>query len=288
MATSPNALAAQQLTGNDAIDRDRALLEEIRAITSQKPAEGEGNPAGTGPHPIKLKLPNAEGQLTEYTFENPDQLNAALVQTFNNFRQTMAEMQQQTAAAGATGDDKPKPAEGKPNLDINRFKEIATEDPAAGINYLLAQAAFGGSTPDAFSTLRQTVEDLRQIKEQLAVFQFREAHPEVGGSEHAQLLDGIRERLGISRDNPLAWEASLALAQQRGLLPTPQQIEYQRQQAAAQRVQQGPYIPAGLGRGTSAAAGVPGAGFDLSPEFIGRAEQLDEANLEALLKKFGG
>lgn len=283
MATSPNALAAQQLTGNDAVDRDRALLEEIRAITSkQQPTDGTPNPAG--PQPIKLKLPNAEGQLTEYTFENPDQLNAALVQTFNNFRQTMAEMQQ-TAIADKPAD---KPADKKPGVDMDRFKELATEDPAAGINYLLAQAAFGGATSDAFSTLRQTVDDLRTIKEQLAVFQFREQHPEIGGSEHAQLLDGIRERLGISRDNPLAWEASLALAQQRGLVPTPQQIEAQRQQQVAQQVHRGPYVPAGLGRGNSAAAGVPGAGYDLSPEFVGRAEQLDEANLEALLKRFGG
>ena len=285
MATSPNALAAQQLTGNDAVDRDRALLEEIRALTSQKPDDA-GNPNSGGPQPIKLKLPNAEGQLTEYTFDNAEQLNAALGQTFNNFRQTLAEMQANPPVGDkpVAADTDKKPA----GVDLERFREIATEDPAAGINYLLAQGAFGGTTSDAFSTLRQTVDDLRTIKEQLAVFQFREAHPEIGGSEHAQLLDGIRERLGISRDNPLAWEASLALAQQRGLVPTPQQIAAYQQQQAAQQVHRGPYVPASLGRGNSSAAGVPGAGFDLSPEFVGRAEQLDEKNLEALLKRFGG
>jgi len=284
MATSPNGLAAQQLTGNDAIDRDRALLEEIRTLTSNRDKAEGGQPNPVGPQPIKLKLPNAEGQLTDYTFENADQLNAALAQTFNNFRQILSESQQ------PVNPEKPSdnPAERKSGVDLDRFREIATEDPSAGINYLLSQAAFGGSTADAFSTLRQTVDDLRQIKEQLAVFQFREQHPEIGGTEHAQLLDGIRERLGISRDNPLAWEASLALAQQRGLVPTPQQIEAYQQQQAARQVHRGPYVPANLGRGNSAAAGVPGAGYDLSPEFVGRAEQLDEANLEALLKKFGG
>lgn len=277
MATNPTALAAQQLTGVERTDVDTRLLEDIKQLVSGGAQPG-AQPAAPGP--LKLKLPNAEGNLVEYTFENVEQLNAGLIQTLNNFKSTLAEVSAQAAAAPPPVAE-PDPAKG---FSKEKFLEIAGEDPRAGINYILSHGAFDGKTDDAFGQIKRQAEDLAAIKQQLAVFQFREQHPEVGGPQHAQLLDKIREEIGIPRENPVAWEASLAVARERGLLPTVQQLQAHQAQLAAQHAaaqQAGPYVQSPIGRSPGGANS-----GQLSPQFLAQAELLPTDKLEELIRSY--
>lgn len=280
MAANVNALQAQnqQLTGHEGADNEAKLLQELRSIVAG--AQG-GSPAVDGTPqtgPLKLKLPNAEGNLVEYTFENMEQLNAGLAQTLNNVRTTIAELQANQGQAVTSAPSVEKPA----GFDKEEFVRIAGEDPQAGINYILQHGVLGGQGADAFGTLKQTINDVRDIKERLSVFQFREAHPEVGGPQVGPTLDKIREELGLSRDNPAAWEASLAVARERGILPTRQQLAAYQQQQAAQQQQYAP-VHSPIGRSYGGAYG----GGDINPELANLAEGMDADTLEKFLRAKG-
>lgn len=157
------------------------------------------------------------------------------------------------------------------------------------INHLL----FEGKEKNASSVLKQVVQESFNNKATLAVYQFRERHPEFPlNADTTKVIDGIRAELR----QPFTLEgleASYGVAQSRGLMPNPQYLALQKQLSDAgiklpdnsqvntqqnQQVNLGFQPPPQLSRTNT---------VDKSMNLINQAENLPMDQLEKLLRDAG-
>ena len=175
------------------------------------------NPAAATPPagPISLDI----GGRT-FNYESKEQLQTAL----NQFVQFTAGELQKAQQPAAQADEQVQQPGSYVTGDENKwsdqeFVKRMTESPREGLRYYLNQELFDGRSEDPISDLKRSLTETELTKRSIAAYQFKENHPEFpGGVKEAQVIDGIRQQLGLPYDyNGL--EAAYLVAMQRQQLP---------------------------------------------------------------------
>lgn len=239
------------------------------------------------PGPIKVRVGN-----NVYTFNNPDELSAAINQTIETYNAHIAELQKAAATAaeqakqGAetkgpgsyVAEDEPPP------FSKEKYVELLRNDPVAAQDYLDSYRLFGGYIEKPSVVIGNILAKVAQQERILAAYQFREAHPEFpGGEVAANTLEAIRKENNL----PFTFaglEAALGIAQSRGLLPTREQyLSFIQQRTAAAQALPGqeptrPQGPPALGRTTA----------EVSPDLERMAEELTPEQIEKIFARLQG
>lgn len=203
-------------TGDPDIDRNiaagmQSFLQQ-NAAAAQASEQGQNpNPQPQSPQPWKVAV-----QGREYSFNSPQELSQALEATFTQFQNTLAAQQTQAAAPAA-----PAHADETPAFSTEKYIDTMKQDPIAAQEYLDSHRYFGGKVEKPSELIRSQLQQADQNARLLAVYQFKEAHPEYQGNQQAaQVIQQLREELRLPFDfNGL--EAAYALARQRNLIPQP-------------------------------------------------------------------
>lgn len=267
-----------QVTGNESTDLDllvKAAVEE----EYKKRLEGNNDQQdqNKGPGPLKLKVFG-----NEHTFNTPEEASAAVEQALQAARQAAIQAQQQVVQQ--VQPQETKSAETGSGFSREKFAEKIAEDPLKGLDYALGHLIFNGKVEEGASQiLRTQLQDVETQKQVMAAYQFREANPHFPANPQAvQILDGIRQELGLGPNDARSWEAANAVAIQRRLLPSAEQVQQWQIQQAAQyqqtQQQNGPIAPPAMGRSNAGP----------TPDWIRKAEDLSEEKLEALINSFSG
>ncbi len=168
----------------------------------------------------------------EYSYATREEGEAALSATF---QKAGAELEALRNAAPVAKEKEGAYVSGKEGEEIifsqDKYIELMGKGPKGileATNYALNHTIFGGKENDAAGTLRQALEESQRQKATLAVYQFRELHPEFPLTPEATTaIDNIRKELGQSFSLQ-GLEAAYGVAQARGLVPSPQVAAYHR------------------------------------------------------------
>lgn len=228
------APALPTFTGDPDIDRNiasgiQSFLQQNAAAAAAQPKDGQP-PAQPQAQPWKV---NVQGR--EYTFNSPEELNNALNATFTQFQNTIQSLQ----APPADPAPQPAAADAPPKFDMERYLETIKTDPIGAQEYLDSHRYFGGRVEKPSEVIKSQLAEADKNARLLAVYQFKEAHPEYQGNpQAAQVINQLRSELNLPFDfNGL--EAAYALARQRGLIQAPQQPQgYPQQPGYGQQPQQ--------------------------------------------------
>lgn len=276
-----------ELTGNETQDVNEIVRQAVAAEYkklqnghSQQSGNGEPTPE-PAPQPIKVNL---FGQ--EYSFENPEQLNAALATTFNQF-------QQQLEAQKAAANQPSQPSQPTNGFDRAKFAEMLDKDTLKGLDYAFGHLIFGQEVPNAAVAIRDRLQKADETRNMLAAWTFRNNHRDdfIPDQRAVQTLDQIRQGLNLPPDNAESWEVSLAVARERGLIPrpgaqaptAPAPGQFDQQQHQQRFVP----TPPPVGRTGNSFAGQAGIGNSIE-ETVAMAERLPLDQLEALVYKLAG
>ncbi len=262
------------------------LAEVIREELASLAAENDsanGIPAQTRKaEPFVL---NVGGQT--YSFNTKEEAEAAVTQTFQTFRNELAKPKEaptKDEGAYVTGKEE--------TFDQSRYIDLMGKDIVQAQNYALDHVL---GIPNAAQALKANIQEAHDLKATVAVYQFRELHPEFPMTPEAtKVVDGLRREL----NQPFTLQglqAAYGVAQTRGLLPSPQVLAYQQRliqegvlpdpNRPQQQEQQNPYQRGPLGyqppptvnRGTAAAP----------PDLASLAEDMSLEQLEKVLRKHG-
>ncbi len=202
---------------NDFIKQSiQEVLNEGQSGQNPTPA-----PAPSAPQPITV---NIQGQ--PVTFRDQADLEAQLNATAAALRaQQTPEPAPAPAPTGSrvTGDD-------DSGFDNAEYIRLMNEDPRKATNYALSHVLFDGKIEDPAAVIRESLVQQSRLNQQLAVYQFRDAHreipledPRVGGT-----ISQIREQLGLPYTSQ-GLDAAYAYAVQKNLLPDFRAIAAQQQ-----------------------------------------------------------
>ncbi len=270
----------------------REELERISAGTDKK-------------EPVAQSAINLTIDGKQYSYANQQELENALGQTFRAVGQEVENLRSQITQ---------KPAEGQyvsgkegEKFSQEKYVDLMTKGPEGILEahrYAMNHAIFNGTAPDAADRIRQSLEKSTQTDATLAVYQFRELHPEFPMTpESTKAIDAIRQELR----QPFSLqglEAAYGVAQSRGIVPSPQLIAYQQKiqqqgldPATFQQIQssQGPPPPGGSfnaqnfngGLGFAPPPGVSRTTAAPVADWVRQAENLTLEQLEPALKKAG-
>jgi len=184
--------------------------------------------------PIKIKV---KGE--EFTFTDADQLGKNLENLVSNYERELAnklgEVEQLKSSQGSyvQDDDGPKfdPKEWAKMMESGKVLEA--RDYEDNFRY------FDGKVNNASQVMRQKLAESDQLKETVAVYQFKDNHPELppaGLGQHAKTINEVRERLGLPFTSD-GLEAAYQTAIGRGMIPNFVQLA----QAAQLQQQQNQY-----------------------------------------------
>lgn len=242
-----NQVQGAQVTGDQSADPFEALVREeiakqlaARQETGQK-SDGKDGQSSQPAGPININL---GGQT--YTFQNVEQLNAALNQMVDAYQQELAKLQEAGRVSGRVAGEQVT-GDAPPPFDMKKYAELMAQNPIEAQDYLDSYRFFGGTVSKPSEYIRERLAAADRAEKVLAAYQFRNLHPELNflpGEQAAAVINRMREEVG------LPWtveglEAAYALAQKRGLLPTREQIQaYLAQQQAATPAQPSTSSPA--------------------------------------------
>lgn len=213
-------------------DFQQFVREVVQEVNSEKQVPNTVVPTAT-PQPISV---NVAGQT--FTYNSPQELEAALNNFTNAVSNKMGELQQQATVNRIAPTS--QVAEGsfvtgnEPVWSNETFIQKMTEDPRTGLEYWLNHAVFEGKSEAPTEDIKRYLAETELTKRSIAAYQFKENHPEFpGGQQAAQIIDQVRNSLGLPYDyNGL--EAAYLVAIQRQALPN----YYVQAQAQAYQAQQ--------------------------------------------------
>ncbi len=200
-------------------------LDEIIAAKVKEALEsasGVEKPVVAGPEKITIL-----GKT--YEFNNRAEMEAALSQTFQKAAEQVEEVRNQPApqkeGSYVTGKE-------APTFSQEHYIDLMGKGPKGildAFNYGLNHSIFEGKSEDASKTIRESLAEANTLKQTVAVYQFRERHPEFQlTTENTKIIDGLRNELGQGFTLQ-GLEAAYGVAQSRGLFPSPQVLSYQQE-----------------------------------------------------------
>jgi hypothetical protein len=232
-AADLNTLAAQQLAqaqaaaGQQNLDFLSTLTEEQKAALM---ASLQTQPQQTAPSTGPIKVPIG-GQV--YEFANEAELGQHMANYYTN---VMQEAERKVANADASTAT-PTPTEA-PQLDIKKFVDTFSTDPVAAFEYVDSIRYFDGKEEKPSEIIRDRLAAGEETERQLAIYQFKAAHPELDGNvAAAKVIDDILAEQDMNF-NFKNLESAHGVAVSRGQLPSPQALQLiQQQQAYIQQLQ---------------------------------------------------
>src|SRR5579883_3037642 len=238
---------------------DAQFLEFVKSTIAEEVAKANAQdgivtpPAQAAASPIPLTL---NGQT--YTFNSPEEISRAVQNLTAAYSEQIANLQAAQRQPVATGAEVTGKEE--PSFDINKFVEKMTTNPVEAFDYV-DRARYGVDNPtQAVKEALKSKEELAEIKRVLAVYQFKDNHPEFPANpQTANLLYGIMQNQNLPFDVS-GLESAYGQAVLRGLLPHPALVAQQQQQAQNFQQQQTqsygqefagapmspPFLPAGV------------------------------------------
>ncbi len=261
------------------------IFDAVKEVLAQMEAEKSGKTAET---PQKLAI-NING--ARYEFDTQEQLDQA-VSTLATTARTQIEEARKAAEAAKPG-AYVTGKENEPQFDQDQYVDLMHKDIPKAQSYALDHV-FG--IPNAVETIKQSLAESQALKSTVAVYQFKEQHPEVNVKDKAvtDVLEGIRRELG-QPFTPQGLEAAYGVAQARGLMPSPQLIAYKQQQEEAAKNQGGDPVSnftTGVPQRTSALGfqppPTPGRSVPAAAQnFEQQLDNMSTAELEALFTRMG-
>ncbi len=234
--------------------------------------------------PLELNL---LGQ--KFTFKDQAEMEAALAQTFSKTAAENEVLRKQLAEAG------PKPGyvtgkEKEEEFNQDHYIELMGKG-SKGIldatEYALNHTVFGGKEKNAGQVIRDTVAKAATQDATIAVYQFRERHPEFQLTpETTKIIDGLRNEL----NQPFSLnglEAAYGVAQARGLMPSPALLTYQKQLQDAGLQTQLPNNPQQLSLGFQPPPAVSRQTQDRGFDLAQAADNMTLEQLERALRSAG-
>src|SRR6185369_2920510 len=164
-----------------------------------------------------------------YEFNTRAEMEAALSQTFQKTAEQLEAVRNQPVpekeGSYVTGKE-------APTFSQEHYIDLMGKGPKGildAFNYGLNHSIFDGKVEDASKTIRESLAEANTLKQTVAVYQFRERHPEFQlTAENTKLIDGLRNELGQGFTLQ-GLEAAYGVAQSRGLIPSPQVLSYQQE-----------------------------------------------------------
>lgn len=201
-------------------------LKEQQTLATAK--EGTQQTSNTQQN-SQLEL-NLLGQ--KFTFKDQAEMEAALAQTFSKTAAENEVLRQQLAKVDPKQNLYVSGKEKEEEFNQDHYIELMGKG-SKGIleatNYALNHTVFGGKEKNASEVLRNTVANAAKQDATIALYQFRERHPEFQiNSETTKIIDGLRNEL----NQPFSLtglESAYGVAQARGLMPSPSLLAYQKQ-----------------------------------------------------------
>lgn len=252
---------------------DAAFQQQLAALDQGGAGQsGQGGQTGTPPaepKPIKVTI---GGQ--EYQFKDESELSQALDRAFTQAPPPT------TPAPTKTGSYVTGKEDDEPKLDTQQYAEFVRlmgENPIKALDYV-DQIRFG-------TNLKSVIEDTQAVRQTIAAYQFRDAHPECPFTpQTAQILEATRRQLGVPF-SPEGLEASYWTAVGRGAIrpQTPPQ--------SGQPPQNQGYAQYGQGEQYGAVAPPPMVGrntYQAPPDMNQRLEDMTKEQLADILTKSYG
>lgn len=199
------------------------IFDVVKQALAEIEAEKSGKPLETA---SKLSL-NING--AKYEFDTQEQLDQAVSTLATTARSQIDEARKAAEAtkpgAYVTG------KENEPQFEQDEYIRLMHDNIPNAQKYALDHV-FG--MPNAVEAIKNSLAESQALKSTVAVYQFREQHPEVNVKDKAttDILEGIRRELG-QPFTPQGLEAAYGVAQARGLMPSPQLLLYKQQQEEA-------------------------------------------------------
>lgn len=190
--------------------------DELREVFEAFMAEKDGK---TIVAPQKFSV-NIDG--AKYEFDTQEQLDAALTQLTRTFRSQLEEKSKPVEPkSGAYVSGK----ETEPEFVQDKYITMMHDSIPEAQKYALDHI-FG--IPNAVEHIKASLQKSAALESTVAVYQFRERHPEVNITDNkvTDIIEGIRKELNQPFTNQ-GLEAAYGVAQSRGLLPSPQVLAYQ-------------------------------------------------------------
>ncbi len=204
----------------------------VEQILSKLALDNQGGDPVSTP-PVQPFTVNLNGQTV--TANSQEELQAYIAKNDENIRQAFQAQQAQLAAMQAELEKVNKQAKrlnlGEPSPDVTFDADEFVKDVVGGKPVDAVQRAIYAN-PELSGKLNRI--DL--LEKKLAQNEFGQAHAFYNNAQTFELLDKIRERIGLgtSREH---YEAAAALAIQNNLLPSEQMLRVQQQQAFMQLMQ---------------------------------------------------
>jgi len=266
---------------------DQFVKDEVAKAVAGNAAAAQGQ---DGPQPAPNIAFSVKGQ--DYNYNTAKELEEAVNYTVDTYQGQIKDLEDKLAAQN----DSPaaaEPVDDSPKFDNAEYIRRMDEDPVAAANYV---DTFRYGVENPVELVKQAANQSQTNQRVLDVNQFRGQHPEFQASpQGAKVLQDIIQEKGWTF-NFSNLEASLAVAQQRGQLPTANQYQTYVQQQQTQVPDQSlgapqaapPYNPQTPWLNAPSAppprAGQPGGlGFQGEDP----AEELSIDQLETILRRAG-
>lgn len=268
-------------------ETERDAIAEVVREEFRKAKDADGNPlVPEEPEPLTLNINGSQ-----YKFKDKAELEGALGQTFSTFNQELTtrdaklQAQQPPRKEGEYVTGK----ESETAFNQEEYINLMGKDILKANDYLLNHQIFGGRVPNAAEAIRQKLGDIEKQNATIAVYQFKELHPEFPLNEQAtKVVDGLRRELGQSFTLQ-GLEAAYGVAQARGLLPSPAVAAYQKKlyDEGILKRDEGTGQQQQTNLGFQPPPGVSRSGNAPSLDLAAQAEQMSLTDLTKALRKSG-
>jgi hypothetical protein len=271
----------------------KLIDEAVKAQLADNPLLKKEEPAQ------KYKL-NLDGKT--YEFNSQEEVDSAVATLALTARQQIDAAQKALAEKeGKGGYVTGKEQEDQLKFNQEEYIRLMHDDIPKATKYALDNV-FG--MPNAVETIKESLKESAALKSTVAVYQFRDRHPEVNvtDTKTTEILEGIRREL----NQPFTLqgiEAAYGVAQARGLLESPQLTAFKKQQEEATRASEGgdpasnPFGTAGFPQRPNPNAGKT-LGFQAPPSsgrsntgfganYERQIEDLPLAEIEKILRQAG-
>ena len=191
----------------------------------------------------KIRIPLGD---KEVEFNDEKDLASQLNSTFGQIQQYVANLRSEVEQLKAqqtnvVRTDEDIVTQTPPNtFDTKKYIQLMGEDPIKAQDYMDSYRYFEGKIEKPSQFIRDQLAEAAQLRQIVDVYRFKESNPEFPGGQAGDVLNKVREAMGLPL-NYQGLEAAYSIARDKGILPNYKQIAFAQQQMMQQQqqVQQG-------------------------------------------------
>ncbi len=179
----------------------------------------------------------------KYEYASEEERDKALSETFEKANAEFQALRSQIPQNTEKKEGSYVTGKEEPTFSQEHYIELMGKGPNGikdAFNYALNHAVFEGKSANAAQDLRESIQKAKTLDSTVAVYQFRERHPEFQLTpENTKKIDDLRNELGQGF-NLSGLEAAYGVGQSRGLFVSPQLLAYQQEQEKLKTQKQAP------------------------------------------------